>query len=283
MIHRNGIYSEYRSQADASEESAHLETHGYVMLPRVFTEEEVAALKEDIDRVFEELPADGRSQFRSAEEDNMFRYEMFNRSAVCQRVVGKRAILDVIEPLIGEDCHIIANTAWRNEPGPKWEHGGGGWHIDAGPHIPLPDGVEWPDNIPHPVFAVGVHIYLMDCGMQDGPTGVIPGSHLSGRFPPRDHYLNDDLTYNGVGVVPLLAKAGDVAMFVSDAWHRRMPTTAEDRGRYFLQVHYGRRDIAQRIKSTSVVNHLSEEALERATTDREKELIGIHPNLFYDG
>ena len=36
------------------------------------------------------------------------------------------------------------------------------------------------------------------------------------------------------------------------------------RGRYFLQVHYGRRDIAQRIRTTDVVNQLSPEAIARA-------------------
>ena len=119
--------------------------------------------------------------------------------------------------------------------------------------------------------------------MDDGPTGVLPGSHLSGLFPPRDDYLNDELTYQGQEVVPLVADAGDVGMFVSDVWHRRMPTTDGDKGRYFLQVHYGRRDIAQRIRPTSEVNHLSADAIDRATTEREKALIGIHANLFYDG
>ncbi len=283
MIHRNGIYSEFRAADSASQEAAHLEEHGYVLLPQVFTSDEVKALANDIDRVFDDLPPDGRAQKRDPAEDEHFRYEMFNRSAVCQKAVAHRGILDVIEPLIGEDCHIIANTAWRNEAKFKHEHGGGGWHIDAGPHIPLPEGVEWPGDIPHPVFAVGVHIFLKDCRMEDGPTGVIPGSHLSGQFPPRDRYFDTNLKFNGVGVVPLVAKAGDVAMFVSDVWHRRLPTTDEDHGRYFLQVHYGRRDIAQRIKSTSVINHLSDEAMTRVTSDRERELLGLHPNLFYDG
>ncbi len=283
MIHRNGVYSEYVAPDKCPIESAHLETHGYVLLHSAFSAKEVIDLKAEINRVFDEYPADGRAIKRSAEEDNMFRYEMLNRSALCQKAIGSRKILEVIEPLIGEDCHVIANTAWRNKANFKGAHGGGGWHIDAGPHIVLPEGVQWPAEIPHPVFALGVHIYLEDCDIDDGPTGVIPGSHLSGRHPPYNRNMDDSLSYNNSGVVPLIAKAGDVGMFVSDVWHRRMPTGPGDRGRFFLQAHYGRRDIAQRIRSTSVVNHLSDDAIARAGTNREKSLIGLHDNFFYDG
>ncbi len=283
MLHRNGIYSEYREPADAPPMSAHLEEHGYVFLKNIFSADEVAALKDDINRIFDELPADGRAKGRSKEEDEHFRYEMLNRSEVCQKAAGHRGILDVIEPLIGEDCHVIANTAWRNEANFEAHHGGGAWHIDAGPHVPLPEGVSWPEDIPHPVFAVGCHIYLIDCQLDDGPTGVLPGSHLSGRFPPRESALDPSLTYNGNEVVPFIAEPGDVGLFVSDVWHRRMPTGEADKGRYFLQVHYGRRDIAQRLRSTSEVNHVSAEAIARASSERDRQLIGLHHNLFYDG
>ncbi len=202
---------------------------------------------------------------------------------MCQRAIGKPELLAIVEPLLGEDCHVIANTAWRNTPDVDWSHGGGGWHIDAGPHVPLPEGVTWPADIPHPVFAIGVHIYLQDCRLEDGPTGVLPGSHLSGRFPPFEEYMNDALTFDGRGVVPLLAQAGDVAFFVSDVWHRRLTAGPGDQGRFFLQVHYGRRDIAQRIRTTAEVNHLSAASIARAGTDRERRLVGLHPPLFYDG
>ena len=59
---------------------------------------------------------------------------------------------------------------------------GGAWHIDAGPHVPLPNNAEWPADIPHPIFAIGAHIFLKDCNIEDGPTAVIPYSHLSGGF-----------------------------------------------------------------------------------------------------
>jgi hypothetical protein len=189
----------------------------------------------------------------------------------------------VIEPLLGEDCHVIANTAWRNPAGQPGSHGGQNWHIDAGPHVPLPEGVRWPADIPHPVFALGVHIYLQDCVIEDGPTGVLPGSHLSGRPPPLGRHLDDDLDFEGQRVTPFIVRAGDAGLFVSDIWHRRMPTRDGDHGRFFLQVHYGRRDIAQRLLTTAQSNQLSPEAIARAGTERERRVIGLHPPFFYDG
>lgn len=280
MIKRNFGYLSYRDDANA--EARHLEQHGWVVLEGVFSADEVDALKQDINKVFDTVAADHRRAADDATRD-MFRYEMLNRSAVCQQAAGHRGILDVIEPLLGEDCHVIANTAWRNPPAQEGRHGGEAWHIDAGPHIPLGEGMQWPADIPHPVFAIGTHIYLQDCGLNDGPTGVIPGSHVSGITPPVDRLKDDDLTWNGVGVQPLLAKAGDVGLFVSDVWHRRMTTRPGDTGRYFLQVHYGRRDIAQRLRTTREANQLSAPAIERATGERDKTLIGLHPPFFYDG
>jgi ectoine hydroxylase-related dioxygenase (phytanoyl-CoA dioxygenase family) len=264
--------------------STELQSHGYAVLNQVFDTEERHELCAEIEQIYAALPADGRAAaVRDPEEDEDFRYEMLNRGARCQEAVAKPEILAVIEPLLGDDCHIIANTCWRNPPRPESTHGGGAWHIDAGPHIPRDASIAWDERIPYPVFAIGVHIYLQDCPLECGPTGVIPGSHKSGRYPPREHALDVDLSWEGQNVVPILARAGDVAMFVSDVWHRRLPTAQGDAGRLFLQVHYGRRDIAQRLRPTAQTHQLSEEAIARATSPRLRQLIGLHAPLFYDG
>jgi hypothetical protein len=61
-----------------------------------------------------------------------------------------------------------------------------------------------------------------------------------------------------------------------------MPAQEGGHGRYFLQVHYGRRDIAQRIRLTADANQLSPDAIARAHTEREKTVIGLHAPFFYD-
>jgi hypothetical protein len=278
---RRGRYLRPRTEP-APAQSEQLERDGYAILRGLLTDAEVAELRDEIGEVFERDPPDERGP-RSPEDAAMFRYAMLNRSAAAQRAIGHPALLAVLEPLLGEDCHIIANTAWRNPAGHPGSHGGQAWHIDAGPHVPLPEGVRWPADIPHPVFAIGVHIYLQDCALEDGPTGVLPGSHLSGRPPPSERLFDDALDYEGRAAEPLLTRAGDAGLFVSDVWHRRMPTGEGDHGRFFLQAHYGRRDIAQRLATTAERNQLSPEAIERATTDRERRLIGLHTPGFYDG
>ncbi len=254
-------------------ESIELERDGCTVLRGAFGLDEVASIAAEIDTAFAQCAPE-----RARPDNAEFRYEMLNRSAACQRAVGSAAILAVIEPLLGNDCHVIANTAWRNPP----SFAGGKWHCDAGPHVPRAEAVPWPDAIPYPVFAIGAHIMLRDCRAGDGPTAVVPGSHRSGRLAPFDRADDVDLTYDGRPPRVLEVDAGDVALFVSDAWHRGLPAGNDGRGRFFLQAHYGRRDIAQRIRTTDVVNHLSPEAIERIESDRERALLGLHRAMFYD-
>jgi hypothetical protein len=259
---------------DAPPASTELEQDGYTVLRGVFTPPEIASLREEIDALFDSLPPE-----RSRNDRDQFRYELVNRSAACQAAIAHPRILGVVEPLLAEDCHVIANTAWRNPPDFK----GGPWHCDAGPHIPRPEGVPWDDRIPYPIFAVAGHIMLQDCAVDDGPTSVVPGSHRSGRLAPYDRMLAEELEYQGRPSVAIEADAGDVVLFVSDVWHRGLPAREGGRGRFFVQVHYGRRDIAQRIRTTAEVNQLSDDAIARAKTERERTVIGLHDPFFYDG
>ncbi|HEV2652129.1 MAG TPA: phytanoyl-CoA dioxygenase family protein [Rhizomicrobium sp.] len=254
--------------------STQLEREGFAHLRGVLTADEIAALAAEISDVYANSAID-----RERDVNDEHRYGMLNRSPLSQKAIGSRSILDVIEPLLGDDCHVIANTAWRNVEG----HQGGRWHIDAGPHVPRAENVAWPDAIPYPVFAIGMHLFLQDCPLEAGPTAVLPGSHRSGRLPPGgDRTFDPDLTFENKKPVLLAAKAGDAILFVSDVWHRGTPAQ-EGHGRFFLQCHYGRRDIAQRIAMTDAVNHVSPEAAARAETDRERALIGLHKPFFYDG
>ena len=205
---------------DAPAESVQLERDGCTVLRGVFTPDEVAELRAEIDEVFDAFAAgagarrQGRVPLRDAQPQRR----------VPGARSGTRGSSRSIEPLLGDDCHVIANTAWRNPP----EFPGGPWHCDAGPHIPRPEGVPWDDRIPYPVFAIGAHILLQDCTLPTGPTAVVPGSHRSGRLAPFDRMNDVDLTYDGRPPVVLDGAAGDVALFVSDAWHRGLPAGRAD-------------------------------------------------------
>ncbi len=259
-----------------------LEAKGHYLARKVFTLEEIARLRAEIEAVYERIPPDHRAGSPTVEHAQMFRYQMFNRSALCQEAIGRRAILDMIEPLLGDDCHAISCTAWRNPPGRASAPRGQQWHVDGGPYIARPEGQEWPDHIPYPIFVITTHIYLQDVALDDGPTAAIPGSHRSGRLPPHEQMWDLDLSYRRQRGETHLANAGDVTYFVSDVWHRRMPTTDACKGRFFLQTAYGRREIAQRVLTGEEHNVANEAARARAVTERQRQLVGIHPPSFYD-
>jgi hypothetical protein len=262
-------------EGEAPDAARDLERDGYAFLEGVFDADDVALLAAEIEDVFATVAVDPGPRPDRAE----FRYEMLNRSALAERAVAHPAILEAIEPVLGDDCHVIANRAWRSPP----TFGGGPWHCDAGPHVPRPAGVPWDDRIPYPIFAIGAQIYLWDCPESCGPTAVVPGSHRSGRLAPKDRLFDPDLDYEGRHPVLLAAEAGDVALFVSDVWHRGTPASTDGRGRFCLQCHYGRRDIAQRLRTTAEVNQISPAAVQRAATPRERSLIGLYDPYFYDG
>lgn len=271
ITRRKGNLKLRRKPAPAA--SAQLERDGWAVIASVLSTAEVAALAAEVAAVFDNSAPD-----RGTDVGDEFRHAMLNRSSLAQRAVASAAILEVIEPLLGEDCHVIANTAWRNVAG----HNGGGWHTDAGPHVPRPPGVPWPEAIPYPVFAIGMHLFLEDCTLEAGPTAVVPGSHRSGQSVPDTRRDDANLDYDGRRPVLLAAHAGDAALFVSDAWHRGTPAEP-GRRRFFLQAHYARRDIAQRLVTSAECNQLSPEAIARAQTKRDRSLVGLHVAHFYDG
>ena len=264
--------------------SVELERDGFAIAHGLVSPTEVDELRRELTELFETTSPEARMEGSSAAEYADFRYEALNSSPAAQRAVAHPGILEIIEPLLGEDCHVISNTAWWNQP--QREKApfdvGNPWHIDAGPHVPRAEGIPWDDRIPYPVFMVGCHVLLQDCPLGSGPTGFVPRSHASGRLPPEPD-ADGAIFYEGRGPVAPIGAAGDVVFFVSDVWHRRMPTGPDDTGRFFLQMQYGRRDIAQRLRTTDRVHHLSSEAVERAVTERDRTVAGLHPAGFYDG
>lgn len=129
MLQRKGPYLAHMDSAAAPSASQQLESDGYALLPELLSAPEVGALKEAMTALYSERPRDGRAgEKRSAAEDEDFRYEAFNYSPVAQNVIGHPVLLDTLAPLLGPDCHVIANTCWRNPPRAEHTHGGGVWH-----------------------------------------------------------------------------------------------------------------------------------------------------------
>lgn len=282
MLHRVN-FRHHIYDGPAPEATHALEQDGYALVKGLLTKEQTEELKQDILDVFERVAPDSRAGRLTPEHAAMFRYQMYNRSALCQKTIAHPGILEIVEPLLGPDCHVISCTAWKNREDKSLSPRGQEWHSDAGPHIPRSPDVDWPDDIPYPVFAIATHLFLEDCGVYDGPTALVPGSHKSGLPPPIEKEWDLELEHRGRKSFACIASAGDLALFVSDVWHRRLPPSDKSAGRFFLQTNYARRDMAQRVLPTAEVNHATPESIARATTERERLLIGLHPERFYDG
>ena len=127
-LHRKNGTFEFNDQP-LPKFSQQLRENGHCILRGVFPSDEIRHFEDDISRVFHQDPPDGRPNSYIEEGGDMFRYQMFNRSALCQQAIAHPSILSTVEPLLGNDCHVISNTAWRNPPDQKSKDFY--WHIDG--------------------------------------------------------------------------------------------------------------------------------------------------------
>ena len=82
--------------------SADIEQLGYSRIPEVFAPAEVEQLRAELDDAFTVDPEQGRF----GADSNEYRYGMFNRSPASLAAISHPRILEVIEPLLGDDCHV---------------------------------------------------------------------------------------------------------------------------------------------------------------------------------
>jgi ectoine hydroxylase-related dioxygenase (phytanoyl-CoA dioxygenase family) len=194
---------------------------------------------------------------------------IFNREPGWLRYLDCGGVIELMETLLGADCHIIGQTAWRFHPG----FIGGETHVD---YLPFP--VEEPlltsGLVSVPPQIVTVHFFLDHIDETLAPTQVIAGSHRAGRAPQPG-----ETSWRGEPLTPVLCRAGDALLFRSDLWHAGSRNRSE-RSRYLLQVHYGRRMVAQ--KFSPYLDWRFNPAVIAAATPRQRRLLGEHSAAEYD-
>lgn len=194
---------------------------------------------------------------------------VFNRDPYWLPFIDRPGIIEAAEATLGSDCHIIGETAWRSHPGFKGEP----LHVDYAP-------VAWRDGtLPHdiriPVFVLTVHFYLNDVTADLAPTRVVPGSHRAGRAPRAD-----ETGWRGRAAETVLAAAGDALLFRSDLWHAGSDNRSAGGVRYLLQVHYGRREMAQHF--SPYLDWRFDPRVLAAASRRQRRLLGDHGPGAYD-
>lgn len=239
-----------------------LHQDGYVLIPGALTESQVRWARAAIDAL---VPV--HWDYSSLVDDH---YKcVFNRDPGWLDYLTIPGIIDTMEAALGDDCHIIGQTAWRSHPG----FVGAELHADY-LVMELPETLLEDPAFTLPMQIVTVHFYLNDIDAGCCPTCVIPGSHRAGR-KPRPH----ETRWRGRSALPVLCRAGDALAFRSELWHSGSRNMSH-RSRYLLQVHYGRRMVAQ--KFSPYLEWRFDPAVIAACTQRQRRLLGDHAPAEYD-
>ena len=232
---------------------------GYLFLKNVLPPTLTAHLRADLDRALQSSPSGTQLQHR-----------MFEQSTANLSLFDLEPIVSFAEALIETHCHVIHNNSFRTPPG----GGISSWHQDDPPHFLVTEG-EPPTNIRLPVLLFTCNYMLTDLDeIAQGPTQVIPGSHLFGAAPP-DPIAGtpyQDLIFSGLG------PAGSVTIFNNQVWHRGGPNQS-NRTRYMTQISYARRLVGH--KYSPFMNYQMPEHVYRDADERRRQLLGFLPHGAY--
>lgn len=245
------------------ERLAALHHQGFVLLPAVLAPAQISELRAAIDRL---TPVG--LDYQGLVDDH---YKcVFNREPFWLTFLDLPGVIELAEAALGSDCHVIGQTAWRSRPG----FVGGELHADY-LALELPERLLADPAFELPMQVCTAHLYLDDIDADLCPTLVIPGSHRAGRKP-----RPGETQWQGREAEPVLCRAGDVLFFRSDLWHAGSRNRTADRSRYLLQVHYGRRMVAQ--KFSPYLHFSFNPAVLAAATPRQRRLLGEHAPAEYD-
>ncbi len=267
-------------RADTAGQLRGLEEDGFAIIPGVLDAEQVRVMKGRIDEL---TPfCYDRGGPANAGKIDHFK-NVFNRSPYWLQFLDQHGVIEVAEAAMGDDCHIIGQTAWRTPPGA----GGWGMHIDQ-LFFPAEEELLVSGRVKTPVMLATAHFYLNDMTLDLCPTWIVPGTHKSGRGPSRDVNSagsmgfrgGEEREWRGNVAVPVLVKAGDVMIFRSEVWHSGSKNETSDITRYLLQVHYGRRMMAQKF-SPYLDFRFNHDSVAQATP-RQLRLMGKHTPGAYD-
>ena len=257
-----------RARPFAAEETARIKAHffrdGFCFIPGVLERDEITALRQAVDHVFEGLKSKDSNKLYGS----YVAVRLFEDDPVFEAILTREPIITLVEEILGKNCHLIAQNVVRNAPGQAID----AFHADELVFFPVSEGMERHDpRLRMPVFLVTVQIPLTDIpSIEYGPTEFVPGSHYSGRNP------NDPKNpiFQGQGPVPIFCKAGDIYLHNGQCWHRGAPNSSNQM-RYLLQLAYGMRFVSQRFYP--FVNYQLPQRVYDRADERRKRVLGFHP------
>ncbi|MCP2730909.1 phytanoyl-CoA dioxygenase family protein [Limnofasciculus baicalensis] len=217
--------------------------HGFLVIQNVLTPEQCDLLKNDLDDALK------KAQVKNYQKSKKIMPRMFEDSQHNLDLFALEPIVTFAEHLIGgangasysmEDgipnantIHVIHNNSFKIPP----ETDGlakNAWHQDDTPHILSLDGNPL-TNIRLNVLAFTVNYYLTDViSEENGPTQVIPASHLFGKLCDGNIAGYEDRIYSCLGGM------GSAVCFNNQVWHRGARNSSSVT-RYITQITYAKR------------------------------------------
>ena len=255
--------------------------NGFLVIPNVLTPEQCAKLRNDLDDCLKQSVG---NNYRKSKK---IMKRMFEQSRHNLDLFALEPIVTFAEHLIGgangenyamndgisnaNAIHVIHNNSFKLPP----ESDGlakNAWHQDDTPHVLSLDGKPL-TNIRLNVLAFTVNYYLTDVLSEaNGPTQVIPGSHLFGKL------CDGDITDYEGQIHSCLGAMGTAVCFNNQVWHRGSRNSS-DVTRYITQVTYAKRLVGH--KYSPFMNYQMPSHCYEGADDRLKQLLGFLPGGAY--
>ncbi len=223
--------------------SESFDREGCVLIPNVFSANEVRELRERTDYYYHQR-GDASQQHSSYAGAAFVLRRCAELEPIFAATLTRPPIPALAAAVLGPEPQFNALNVIRNEPGTAISH----WHVDDVLEIPLPEAVPRFDaRMRMPVFWFTIQVALSDIDvLEHGPTQYVPTSHYSGRRP----ISQDNPHFEGIGPKEVYCKAGDIYFTNHQTWHRGAPNTS-DRTRYVMQLQFAQRWAARRFKGLS--------------------------------
>ena len=255
--------------------------NGFLVIHKVLTPEQCQLLRNDLDEILK------KNEGNKYQRSKKIIKRMFEHSKSNLELFALEPLVTFAEHLIGgangtdysmDDgipnanvIHVIHNNSFKIPP----ETDGlakNSWHQDDTPHALSLDGRPL-TNIRLNVLAFTVNYYLTDVlSQENGPTQVIPGSHLFGKFCNGDISEYEDQVHSCLGAM------GSAVCFNNQVWHRGSRNSSSVT-RYITQITYAKRLVGH--KYEPFMNYQMPSHCYEGADERLKQLLGFLPNGAY--
>ncbi|ABC28365.1 phytanoyl-CoA deoxygenase family protein [Hahella chejuensis KCTC 2396] len=223
------VYSEYDAACPLTQEQVEsYDKNGFLMLPEMFTQEEVALLTEEMERMRRNPMIAKRKETITEPESQSVRsiFSVHQLSPLFSRLATDQRLMNIIRFILGDDLYIHQSRL-NYKPGYRgkefnWHSDFETWHVE--------------DGMPR-MRALSASITLTENFEYNGPLMLVPGSHqyyiacVDGT--PEDNYKSslkrqeygvpDDIALstlvNEGGIVTATGKPGSVILFDCNTMH----------------------------------------------------------------